>query len=67
MFINGFSASEPSLNERYCRLDNLLPFQSNLELHPLGGKLEGLFAVSLTHNYRITLTFMIKEKENLLK
>jgi addiction module RelE/StbE family toxin len=42
------------------------PFQPHLELHPLGGKLEGCHAVSLTRSYRITLTFTMSEKEIIL-
>lgn len=39
------------------------PFQPSLRLHPLGGKLQGLQAISLTHSYRITLTLQITEQE----
>jgi len=42
------------------------PFQPSLRLHPLGGKLQGLQAVSLTYSYRITLTLQITEHEILL-
>jgi len=42
------------------------PFQPHLELHALGGKLEGCYAVSLTYGYRITLTLMVTEKEIIL-
>jgi addiction module RelE/StbE family toxin len=42
------------------------PFQSTLELHALTGKLEGLWAVSLTHKYRVTLTLLVTEKEIIL-
>ncbi len=42
------------------------PFLPTLQLHPLTGKLEGLWAVSLTYKYRITLTLMITEKEIIL-
>jgi addiction module RelE/StbE family toxin len=38
------------------------PLQPNLSLHPLGGKLDGCHAVSLTYGYRITLTLLITEK-----
>lgn len=42
------------------------PFQPRLKLHNLQGKLAGMQAVSLTHDYRITLTVMVKEKEIIL-
>lgn len=42
------------------------PFQPHLKLHVLGGKLEGIFAVSITHSYRLTLTLKITEKEIIL-
>jgi addiction module RelE/StbE family toxin len=42
------------------------PFQPALELHPLSGKLEGIWAASLTYKYRVTLTLMITEKEIIL-
>ena len=42
------------------------PFQSHLKLHPLKGKLEGLYAISLTYSYRITLTFKITAHEIIL-
>lgn len=42
------------------------PFQSHLELHPLGGRLKGCHAISLTDKYRITLTLMITDKEIIL-
>jgi mRNA-degrading endonuclease YafQ of YafQ-DinJ toxin-antitoxin module len=42
------------------------PFQPQLELHPLSGKLAGCHAVSLPRNYRITLTLLITAKEIIL-
>lgn len=42
------------------------PFQPHLRLHNLSGKLKGVQAVSLTLEYRITLTVMITEKEIIL-
>ena len=38
------------------------PFQPSLRLHPLSGKLRGKHAVSLTHDYRITLTLVVSEQ-----
>jgi mRNA interferase YafQ len=42
------------------------PFQPHLEYHHLGGKLKGKQAVSITDDYRITLTIMVTEKEIIL-
>ena len=42
------------------------PFAPHLELHRLGGKLQGCWAASLTHTYRLTLTLMVTEKEIIL-
>jgi mRNA-degrading endonuclease YafQ of YafQ-DinJ toxin-antitoxin module len=42
------------------------PFQPHLKLHNLGGKLKGIQAVSLTYDYRITLTVLVTEKEVIL-
>ena len=64
-----FLARHPDLEPRFSRvIDDLKedPFQSRLNLHPLGGNLEGIFAVYLTRSYRITLTLKITEKEIIL-
>jgi mRNA interferase YafQ len=42
------------------------PFQPHFEYHHLGGKLEGVQAVSLTRSYRVTLTIVLTEKEIIL-
>ena len=42
------------------------PFQPHLKFHNLGGKLRGIQAVSLTYDYRITLTVLITEREIIL-
>ena len=39
------------------------PLQPHLKLHILGGKLKGIQAVSLTYDYRITLTVVVTDKE----
>lgn len=64
-----FFSKHPDLKPRFARLLADLqadPFQPRLQLHPLGGKLSGCHAVSLTHSYRITLTLMITEREIIL-
>ncbi len=42
------------------------PFQPDLKLYPLSGKLAGCHAVSLTYRYRVTLTLLVTEKEIIL-
>lgn len=39
------------------------PFQPHLRLHNLSAKLKGIQAVSLTYDYRITLTVVVTDKE----
>ena len=39
------------------------PFQPHLKYHHLGGKLEGIQAVSITDKQRISLTIVIAEKD----
>ncbi|MFA6972204.1 MAG: type II toxin-antitoxin system mRNA interferase toxin, RelE/StbE family [Gallionella sp.] len=64
-----FFKQHPDLKPRFARvLDDLQndPFQPNLQLHALSGKLTGCYAVSLTYSYRITLTMMFTEREIIL-
>jgi len=42
------------------------PFQPKLKLHPLGGKLGDVQAVSLTYSYRLTLLLKVTEQEIVL-
>ena len=64
-----FFKKHPDLKPRFAKIvDDLCrdPFQPHLELHPLGGKLKGCYAVSFTGSYRITLTLMMTDKEIIL-
>lgn len=64
-----FLARHPDLCLRFAEtLGQLMadPFEPNLKLHALTGKLQGLQAVSLTYSYRITLTLKITAHEILL-
>jgi addiction module RelE/StbE family toxin len=61
-----FFKKHPDLTARFGNLVKTIikdPFQPSLGLHPLTGKLEGLWAISLTYRYRVTLTLMITRKE----
>jgi addiction module RelE/StbE family toxin len=64
-----FFKRHPDLKPRFSMIISDLqqdPFAPNLELHPLRGRLEGCYAISLTYSYRITLTLAIPEKEIIL-
>ena len=64
-----FLRQHPDLRNRYAQvIDDLKadPFAPHLGYHHLRGKYEGIQAVSLTYDYRITLTVMITEKEIIL-
>jgi addiction module RelE/StbE family toxin len=64
-----FFKKHPDLKPRFAKVLTDLqrdPFQPQLELHPLTGKLSGCHAVSLTFSYRITLTLFITEQEIVL-
>ena len=61
-----FVKRHPELREKFAAVLRDLesdPFQPHLKYHPLGGKLKGVQAVSLTYSYRITLTLVVTENE----
>ena len=47
--------------EKTLRLLELNPSHPSLRLHSLGGKLQGLYSVSINMTYRISLEFTIHE------
>ncbi len=64
-----FLRLHPDLTERYHRTLALLeddPFIPSLRLHALRGPLEGLHAVSINLQYRITIELELREQEILL-
>lgn len=64
-----FFKKHPELKRAFEKLVEDLrsdPFQPRLVFHHLGGKLEGIQAVSLSRSYRVTLTIIVKEKEIIL-
>lgn len=64
-----FLRKHPDLRERLKNVIDELkddPFQPHLELHALGGKLDGVFAASISHSYRLTLSLKITKKEIIL-
>ena len=61
-----FLRKHPDLRERFAQVvDDLKkdPFAPHLDYHRLGGMLEGIQAVSLTYDYRISLTVVVTDKE----
>lgn len=64
-----FLRKHPDIREHLKKvIDDLKddPFQPHLELHALGGKLDGVFAASISHRYRLTLSLKVTEKEIIL-
>jgi len=64
-----FFNKHPDLKPRFVAVFEALkqdPFQPNLGLHQLTGKLSGCHAVRLTYSYRIALTLLISEHEIIL-
>lgn len=63
---NKFFRKHPDLRAPFRQLVADLerdPFQPKLRLHSLKGAFQGVYAVSFTHSYRITLTLLVTEKE----
>jgi mRNA-degrading endonuclease YafQ of YafQ-DinJ toxin-antitoxin module len=59
-----FLKRHPELTRQYQQTLELLesnPFHPSLRLHPLQGRLTGLYSVSINISYRITLEFVIVE------
>lgn len=59
-----FLKHHPDLIERYHKTLALLerdPFHPSLRLHALEGRLEGLHAIAITLQYRITLELELRE------
>jgi addiction module RelE/StbE family toxin len=64
-----FTTRHPELKKKVAGILRDLeknPFQPHLEYHKLVGKYKGIEAVSITDDYRITMTVMITGKEILL-
>jgi mRNA-degrading endonuclease YafQ of YafQ-DinJ toxin-antitoxin module len=61
-----FSRKHPELLKQYEKVLKLLevnPFHPTLRLHKLSGKLSELYSVSINITFRITLEFLITDKE----
>lgn len=59
-----FFQKHPDLRDKFkIIVDDLSqdPCQPHLKLHPLKGRLQGLYAISLTFSFRITLTLQLNE------
>ncbi|MDO8958892.1 MAG: type II toxin-antitoxin system mRNA interferase toxin, RelE/StbE family [Rhodocyclaceae bacterium] len=67
--VGKFLKKHPDLQGRFAQVvDDLKhdPFALHLRYHPLGGKLKGVQAISITDSYRITLTVVVSDKEVIL-
>lgn len=49
--------------DKCLQLMEVNPFHPSLRLHPLKGKLQGIYSISITLSYRLTIEFLIQEKE----
>lgn len=59
-----FLKRHPDLRQPYLKTLQVLqanPAHPSLRLHPLRGKLEGLYSISIHLSYRITLELLIQE------
>ena len=59
----------PELRTQYLKTLQLLelnPFHPSLRLHPLGGRLQGVHAMSINLSYRITLELLVSDQEIVL-
>ncbi len=59
----------PEAEQQYLKTLQLLelnPFHPSLRLRALAGRLEGLYLVSINLSFRITLEFLVIDKEILL-
>lgn len=64
-----FLKFHPDLLKPYQKTLTLLewnPYHPSLRLHKLEGKLQGLHSVSINLSYRITLEFLIRDKQIIL-
>lgn len=61
-----FLKRHPELEKQYLKTLQLLeanPHHPSLRLHPLSGRLSGLYSVSINLSYRITLEFLLTDRE----
>ena len=59
----------PEAEQQYLKTLQLLelnPFHPSLRLHALSGRLQGLHSVSINLTHRITIEFLLTEREILL-
>lgn len=64
-----FLRRHPDLEGQYLKTLQLLsadPFHPSLRLHKLSGKLTGLHSVSISLSYRITIEFLVCDREIVL-
>jgi len=60
-----FIKRHPELRQQYLKTLELIranPFHPSLRLHPLKGRMAGLYSVSINLSYRITLELLIEDE-----
>jgi proteic killer suppression protein len=61
-----FLKKHPDLIDRYFYTMSLLetnPYHNSLRFHKLKGNLKGLYSISINDKYRITIEFLLDDKE----
>ena len=61
-----FLKRHPDVEKAYLKTLQLMqanPYHPSLRLHALAGKLQGLHSVSINVSYRITLQFLIQDRQ----
>ena len=64
--LNQFQNQHPDLKKKYLRLLMILqgnPYHRSIRMHPLKGRASMLHSVTIDLDYRITLSFILKENE----
>jgi mRNA-degrading endonuclease YafQ of YafQ-DinJ toxin-antitoxin module len=60
-----FIKRHPELRQQYLKTLELIranPFHPSLRLHPLKGRMAGLYSVSINLSYRITIELLIEDE-----
>ncbi len=61
-----FAKKHPELKQQYLKTLQILelnPYHPLLRLHKLSGRLEGVYSISINLSYRITIEFLIEDKQ----
>lgn len=64
-----FAKKHPKLRQKHLKTLQILeinPYHLSLRLHKLSGRLEGAYSISINLSYRITIEFLIEDKQIIL-